>query len=139
MLTVPLLGYHYCRHFLEDLQSIDLSSTVNNNQCSKCDRKFFDHRTLIADVGVKHKFINFVLEAKGFPTLDLFPRTKSAEFVKIPFLKNVSILSPSTKTMEVKPLLLNNLNVSVVSPTPVVEAPNTSHRNIVPMLPTISF
>ena len=65
------LGYHYCKHFSKELQSLDFSDLVQNEKCVKCDRTFFDRNAMLSHIGVKHSYINDILEAKGLPQLQL--------------------------------------------------------------------
>ena len=103
LLTIPLLGYHYCSHFLTELQDLKMAGSVKDDECSNCDRKFYDNRTLLAHVGVKHEFINKVLQTKGFPTLDFSPhRHQINENTKSVVLKNVSIVTSESKRITKK-------------------------------------
>jgi len=65
------LGYHYCKHFGKDLHSLDFSDLVQDEKCVKCNRTFFDRNAMLSHIGVKHGFINDILEAKGLPQLQL--------------------------------------------------------------------
>jgi len=63
------LGYHYCKHLINDLQALDLSESIQNEKCLKCERTFFDNNAMLSHFGVKHGYINEILEAKGLPQL----------------------------------------------------------------------
>jgi len=63
--SVSLLGYHYCKHFLESLKSPKFFHTWDDKKCLKCDQTFYDRTTLLSHLGVKHELINEILKAKG--------------------------------------------------------------------------
>jgi len=76
-LSLSLLGYHYCKHFSRDISKldIDVGGTTQDNSCLKCDQKFYDRNTLLAHLGVKHEYVNTILQMKGIPVLPL-PKLK---------------------------------------------------------------
>jgi len=76
-LSLSLLGYHYCKHFSKDISKLDLDNggTNQDNSCLKCDQKFYDRNTLLAHLGVKHEYVNTILQMKGIPILPL-PKMK---------------------------------------------------------------
>ena len=65
------LGFHYCKHFFKDLQSLNFQDFVDGNNCTKCNRTFPDKKAILCHVGVKHKYINFVLTANGLSKIPL--------------------------------------------------------------------
>merc|ERR1712142_51656 len=69
-LSISLLGYHYCKHFSKDINGLlAKENIIEGNSCLKCKQKFFDKHTLLCHVGVKHKYINLILQQKGLPEL----------------------------------------------------------------------
>ena len=65
------LGFHYCKHFFKDLQSLNFQDFVDGNNCIKCNRTFPDKKAILCHVGVKHKYINYVLTANGLSKIPL--------------------------------------------------------------------
>ena len=65
------LGFHYCKHFFKDLQSLNFQDFVDGNNCTKCNRTFPDKKAILCHVGVKHKYINYVLTANGLSKIPL--------------------------------------------------------------------
>ena len=61
----------YLQHFFKDLQSLNFQDFVDGNNCTKCNRTFPDKKAILCHVGVKHKYINFVLTANGLSKIPL--------------------------------------------------------------------
>ena len=61
----------YLQHFFKDLQSLNFQDFVDGNNCTKCNRTFPDKKAILCHVGVKHKYINFVLSANGLSKIPL--------------------------------------------------------------------
>ena len=69
--SINPLAFHYCKHFFKDLQGLNFPDFVDGNNCTKCNRTFADRKAVLCHVGVKHKYINYVLTANGLSKLPL--------------------------------------------------------------------
>merc|ERR1719233_362019 len=56
-LSLNLLWYHYCVHYMSDLKSISIDQR-KGNKCLVCDKTFRAEDQLLFHIGVKHQMIN---------------------------------------------------------------------------------
>jgi len=98
-LSLSLLGYHYCKHFSKDISKLDLDNggTNQDNSCLKCDQKFYDRNTLLAHLGVKHEYVNTILQMKGIPILPL-PKMKKKNSSSENMFDNGSLKGKETQS-----------------------------------------
>ena len=118
-LSLSLLGYHYCKHFSREISNLDLDvgGTTLDNSCIECDQKFYDRNTLLAHLGVKHEFVNTVLQMKGIPVLPL-PKLRKKKSTSKNVLDNESLTgrgnqSPGAKNASIHTATEENINIKV--------------------------
>jgi len=116
-LSLSLLGYHYCKHFSRDISKLDLDvgGTTQDNSCLRCDQKFYDRNTLLAHLGVKHEYVNTILQMKGIQVLPL-PKMKKKKSSSENMLDNGSLKGEESQS----PMSVNASSI----PTAIEENPS---------------
>ena len=68
------LGFHYCKHFNNNLDHLDLSDLIEasaSTRCVPCKKTFPDRKAILSHVGVRHQRLNEILRSNGIDELDL--------------------------------------------------------------------
>ena len=74
------LGFHYCKHFTDNLEQLELSDLIEaeaQTRCVPCRKTFPDRQAVLSHVGVRHQRLNLILRSAGIDELELgrSPRT----------------------------------------------------------------
>ena len=68
------LGFHYCKHFYDNLEHLELSDFIEaqaQTRCVPCKKTFPDREAVLSHVGVRHQRLNEVLRINGIDELEL--------------------------------------------------------------------
>ena len=97
------LAFHYCKHFTDNLEELELSDLVQApalTRCVPCKKTFPDRQAVLSHVGVRHQRLNEILRSNGIDELEL-GRKPSVETDRLSscFLCSETWRNPSEKSL----------------------------------------